>query len=178
MNLIIPLNEVNSLPFLTEPIRKHMLEACLLVLSENSHLNSHIALEVIHNEIHDFTLILDECELSPNAINSWDIDDDTEKAAECVTLVLFPRLTNHKSIKRAWKGTGFDYWIGSNDSILFQEKARLEISGIFKGNINLLESRFKEKSKQTNVSDNTDLPAYISVTAFGQPVTKFNLKNL
>lgn len=179
MNLQIPLSEVNNLPFLTEPIRKYMLEACLVVLSENSHTRNHILMKVLHTETHDFTLILDDCELSPNALNSWDIENDaTEKAAECIALLLFWRLTDHKSIIRSRRGTGFDYWIGDESEILFQKKARLEISGILKGDMSLLERRFKEKSKQTDVSDSWNYPAYISVTAFGQPLTKFNLKNL
>jgi hypothetical protein len=61
------------------------------------------------------------------------------------------------------------------DSLL--NSCSLEISGIFKGDINSLERRFKEKSKQTNISDSWNYPAYVSVTAFGQPISKFNLKN-
>jgi hypothetical protein len=80
---------------------------------------------VIHNETQDFTLIFDDCELSSNAINAWDIDNATEKAAECIALILFPRLTGYDQIIRSRKGTGFDYWIGNNEGILFQEKARL-----------------------------------------------------
>ena len=179
MNLEIPLSEVNNLPFLTEPIRKYMLEACLVVLAENSHIQNYVSMKVLHNEIHNFTLLLDDCELSLNAVNSWDVENDaTEKAAECIALLLFTRLTEHKSIERSRRGTGFDYWIGDNTGLLFQRKARLEISGILKGDMSLLERRFKEKSKQTDVSDSWNYPAYISVTAFGQPLTKFNLKNL
>jgi hypothetical protein len=74
------------------------------------------------------------------------------------------------------KGTGIDYWLGDADSFLFQRTARLEISGIFDGNENLVENRFNQKIMQVKPSDNSKLPVIVSVTSFKQPHSKYAKK--
>ena len=54
--------------------------------------------------------------------------------------------------------------------------ARLEVSGIFQGGERPLEARFKKKVKQTNQSDSTRIPAYISIIEFSTPIAKFAKK--
>ncbi len=56
--------------------------------------------------------------------------------------------------------------------MLFQNKARLEISGIRHGNQNSVKTRVREKLKQTEISDETELPAYVVVVEFGLPVAE------
>lgn len=105
-----------------------------------------------------------------------DQQEATEHAAECMAILLAMKITEFTVVERSVKGTGFDYWLGYPTDILFQRKARLEISGTFVDNDKELERRFNEKCKQTAASDGTGLPAYISVTAFSQPRTKFAKK--
>ena len=63
-----------------------------------------------------------------------------------------PRLTKltiiERSVKR--KGFGFDFWLNSIDEkdILFQRKARLEVSGIRQGSESIIQSRVNMKLKQ------------------------------
>lgn len=52
----------------------------------------------------------------------------------------------------------------------FENKARLEVSGIRNGNQKVVTARVRAKLAQTEVSDETRLPAYIVVVEFGQPV--------
>ena len=179
MSFELPLSEIFNVPCLTNPIREYMLEACLLVLTENSHdISTQVSIEIIDNEFEHFTLLLDTNKLPDGVRNGWDIIDATEKAAECIALIMCFKMTNHNVIKRSRRGTGFDYWIGENQESLFQNKARLEISGILKGDRKAVEKRFREKSLQTNQSESLMLPAYISVTAFEKPMTQFSLKKL
>ena len=57
---------------------------------------------------------------------------------------------------------------------LFNHAARLEISGILKeSRTNTIEKRLKDKMKQTEQSDETCLPAYISIIEFGKPKALF-----
>lgn len=76
-------------------------------------------------------------------------------------------------IERSRKGTGFDYWLGDKNSYLFQKKARLEVSGILKGDDSLLKSRHAAKEEQTSKSDELCIPAYVSVIEFSKPKAFF-----
>ena len=102
---------------------------------------------------------------------TWsDLQETTEKGAEGMAALLVTRYTPYKIIHRAAKGTGIDYWLGHQDALLpFQDAARLEVSGILKGTRTQLKSRTLMKIKQTEQSDDTDLPVYVVVMEFGQP---------
>ncbi|MDZ8054165.1 MAG: hypothetical protein RMX68_017240 [Aulosira sp. ZfuVER01] len=74
-------------------------------------------------------------------------------------------------IERSRKGTGFDYWLGSEDTageLPFQNKVRLEVSGIRKADNSRIRARIKQKIEQTNPSDGK-FPAYIIVVEFSRP---------
>jgi len=105
-----------------------------------------------------------------------------EHAAEAIAFFLTPRVTEFSVIEEAIIGTGFDYWLGydeshdSYDSKNFLQ-ARLEVSGIKSESItNTIQKRVKEKKQQTIKSENLKLPAYVSVTEFASPKTYFGKK--
>ena len=79
-------------------------------------------------------------------------------------------LTDYHIVQRSRKGTGFDYWLGLKDDILFQHAARLEVSGIRQGNGKQVEARVSQKRKQTEQSKGLRIPAYVVVVEFGTPV--------
>ena len=69
----------------------------------------------------------------------------------------------------------FDYWLGDkNSQYLFQDKARLEISGILKGTKSKID--YREKIKQTQQSNHLNLPAYIVVVEFSLPKSQVTKK--
>jgi hypothetical protein len=70
---------------------------------------------------------------------------------------------------------GFDYWMGDESAIPFQSKARLEISGIRRGDDSDIKARVRQKLKQTNQSDGL-LPAYVIVVEFGSPLAEVRRK--
>ncbi len=49
--------------------------------------------------------------------------------------------------------------------------ARLEVSGIGKGNQSQINTRVKLKTEQTHTSDAQGLPAYIIVVDLGRPIS-------
>ena len=100
-----------------------------------------------------------------------DMQEATELGACGVAVLLVEKLTSLRVVQRAYKGTGFDYWLGSEDDIgeLFQGKKRLEVSGILRGNESTLRARVLKKLIQTDQSDDMGLPAVVVVVEFSAP---------
>ena len=97
----------------------------------------------------------------------------TEFGAEGIAILLVHRYCRFQVVERSWKGTGFDYWLGDEDSMPFQSKARLEVSGIGSGTRADVQRRVRIKTRQTDPSDSTGLPAYVVVVEFGSPTCTF-----
>jgi hypothetical protein len=100
-----------------------------------------------------------------------DIGFAVEQGAYGVAALLVPTLTGFE-LERSIRGTGFDFWLGSKKDLLFQKKARLEVSGILKGSESEIKARVKQKKIQTRRSDRTLLPAYITIVEFSQPLSR------
>lgn len=101
-----------------------------------------------------------------------DMERATELGACGVAILLVRDQTGLTAVQQSRKGNGFDYWLGpegADDQLVFQNAARLEVSGILSGTDSQFLTRVKQKLKQTEVSDNTRLPAYACVIEFGRP---------
>jgi len=96
----------------------------------------------------------------------------TEHAATAVAILLIQKLSPLVVIKRAFRTTGIDYWLGNingeNDDN-FLKGGRLEISGIRIGNEATIRQRVNQKIDQVKKSDKTSLPVFIIVTEFSNP---------
>lgn len=96
----------------------------------------------------------------------------TEYGAYGIAALIMPHLTHLTIIERSIKGKGFgfDFWLGSieNSDILFQHKARLEVSGIRQGSATIIQSRVNMKLKQISPSDSI-APGYVVVVEFSSP---------
>lgn len=107
-----------------------------------------------------------------HAIRCWnDTEFATEYGAVAVAILLMSELTGFAAFARSRKGTGFDYWLGEEDGPPFQKKARLEISGIRRGDNAAVAKRVNQKMKQISPSDGR-LPGYIVVVEFGIPMSE------
>lgn len=95
----------------------------------------------------------------------------TEHGAMGIAVLLAKKVTGYAVLERSRKGTGFDYWVGDKSTEPFQDKARLEISGIRKGTESDVKSRVRQKLKQTTRSAST-LPAFAIVVEFSKPLTE------
>lgn len=100
-----------------------------------------------------------------------DLEEATQQGAYAVAILLIRAMTGYTVIERSRKGTGFDWWLGTDDN-LFQGKARLEVSGILRGSTKRVNSRLKARLEQTRRSDEGALPAYVVVVEFGTPRAK------
>lgn len=106
-----------------------------------------------------------------------DLIYETEYGAYCIAFLLIHHLTDYKVIRRSKRRTGFDYWLGKKEADYpFTDAARLEVSGILKGKSTDITQRIKAKKEQVKQSDISQIPAYIIVTEFGQPISKIFLK--
>lgn len=113
---------------------------------------------------------------------TWsDTQEATEYGATAIAILLLQLFTEYTIIERSFKGTGFDYWLGSGeyDENLLpfeQQTARLEISGIWKESpTNTLRARVLRKEKQVEAGGYGTLPAVIIVVEFGNPKAKLRI---
>ena len=141
---------------------------CCTMASVCLHINKHeleTTLQTDGDFEKEFWLIREEVE---NAVRFFqDRQQATEFGAYGVSALVVPELTELTVIEVSWKGTGFDFWLGSADDIdfLFQKKARLEVSGILDATEAKIKERVKIKLRQITPTDNT-LPGYVSVVSF------------
>lgn len=106
-----------------------------------------------------------------------DAESLTERSAVCISVLLALELTDYTVVERSRKGTGFDYMLGDKNDTFYMPKARLEISGIERETkSNNIERRFNQKTRQTDKTDYTKMPAYVSVVEFSTPKALFGKK--
>lgn len=109
-------------------------------------------------------------EITPQVLHAWEDEQELTEFGACgIAILLTLELTEYTVIRRARKGSGIDYWLGHTDAEhAFQDAARLEVSGILRGDSSDIRSRVEKKKKQTEQSDGK-LPAYIIVVEFSKP---------
>ena len=115
-------------------------------------------------------------EITPSLAASYRNENGiTDYAAMCIALILSTELIDFDFVEMAEKGDGVDCWFRQKGAIDFV--ARLEISGIRQANeVNSIQNRLKIKLKQTNQSDASHVPAYVSIIEFSQPEILYLLK--
>jgi hypothetical protein len=89
-----------------------------------------------------------------------------------VAILVAREITVAQVLERSAKGTGFDYWIGEDESLPFRFRTRLEVSGILRGTRADVERRVEQKCRQTERSDSMQLDALVFVVEFSHPLAK------
>jgi hypothetical protein len=108
---------------------------------------------------------------------AWNDDEvATENGAYALAFLVASHHLNVKIIEKSKKGSGIDYWLGEYDGVLFQNKVRLEVSGIRKGDDSAVDTRFNKKFEQSKKSDKTLLPALVVVVEFSKPRIRTGLR--
>lgn len=160
-----------GLPALTPATGQSLVEAASVCLA-NRHHKSGKTLKVFGTQNTEFRLewpkVTKQMERTHN-----DLQDATEDGACAIAISLSRELKGLTVILRSWKGPGFDYWLGKDSGGMFQNKTRLEVSGILKGEESNIQSRIKEKIEQTKKSDSTGFGAIVCVVEFGTPQAHF-----
>lgn len=99
-----------------------------------------------------------------------DFQEATEVGAVCLAFAVITQCTPYTVIERSFKGTGIDYWLGHRDEgPFYQNKARLEVSGILDGSESLIRSRIRQKKKQAEMGGRWEYPLHIIVIDFAEP---------
>ena len=146
-----------------------LAEAASVALVAQGHRSPHL-LEVSGTFAHLHTLYW--LSVTAQMQRCWnDLDEAAEHGAYGIAALLVAEHTTYEVVERSYKGTGFDYWLGPKDAapVLFQHTARLEVSGIGRGDDSAVKARVRKKLKQTAPTDPTGLPAIVVVVEYGRP---------
>lgn len=168
----------DGLPGIHKDSCAHYYSACMATLHRSGHKDG-VVMQLDGDRKENISLRWDDY-YDESIDRTWkEINYCTDHAAVCVSCILAINETEYTIIERSCKGDGFDYWLGKEDDVLFDHAARLEISGILKeSKTNNMQRRLIEKRKQTEQSDSTCLPAYISIIEFGEPKAAFIKKEV
>lgn len=172
---MLDLNELRQgMPAITPAFGETLAEAAGVCLESQGHIQG-VELRVIGYASNLYSLywptITDQTRRTRN-----DLQEATELGAMAIAVLLSRKEIGYSVIERSVKRTGIDYWLGADDGAPpFQNKARLEISGILKASGNNVEravkARVNQKLRQTERSDGS-LPAYVIVVEFGSPLAE------
>ena len=111
--------------------------------------------------------------VTAQAYRAWqDEEEATEYGASGIAILLANRILGYAVMSRSRKGTGFDYWLGRDTARPpFQDEARLEVSGIRRGDATDVRKRVAEKRRQV-ASAPSSLPGFVIVVEFSEPLAK------
>lgn len=160
----------SGMPGLTPAWAKVLIEAAAVCLEEKKHKNG-VVLSL--SGIATDSVALEWNTVDEQQRNSHhDLQEATEYGACGLAILIVKQLTGKVVLQRSRKGSGFDYWVGDNNSEnldLFAGKARLEVSGILEGNRNSINARVKQKKMQMQPSQNI-ASGLVAVTEFSSPI--------
>lgn len=105
--------------------------------------------------------------------STWnDLEDATEHGAYAVAFLLVKTFYGLSVLQKSRKGTRFDYWLGASPhNPLFQDKVRLEVSGIRRGDGNDIRARESAKTRQIQQSS-VSYPGIVVIVEFSKPQSK------
>jgi hypothetical protein len=158
----------HGMPGMTSAFGESIAEAAAVCLEDQKHASG----VKMHVDGKYSTAFCVHWDVTTDQIRScWaDPNVTTEHGAYGIAFLLVSNLTGLTVVERSRRGTGFDFWLGSegNGDLLFQQKTRLEVSGIRRGTKSDIISRIREKLNQTQRSQGA-FPALVVVVEFGHP---------
>lgn len=111
--------------------------------------------------------------VTPQALRSWDDPRlATEMGAEGIAVLLAKAEIGYEVLRRAWQGTGFDYWLGAASADGVQGMVGMEVSGVRRGSEGVVRARIREKLQQVGQFENQSTEAYVIVVEFGMPLAE------
>ncbi len=166
-----------GMPGITPRVGAYLAEAAITCLEQENHAPN-VHMQIDGECEHRLQVRWTQIGNAEQRVLAWgDPDVATEHGACGIAALLIVELTDYTVIERARKGPGFDYWLGrkNGSALLFQEKARLEVSGVRRGDNPAIESRVRRKMRQIEPSD-YGLPGVVAVVEFGSPRTRVKTK--
>ncbi len=161
-----------GMPGITPAYGASLSQAALVCLDDQNH-SSGVDLRIDGDYNRSLPVIWSQ-QMDDQIRRTWaEHEDTTEQGAYGIAALLIIKLTDLIVLERSRRGTGFDYWLGPADSsdLLFQNKSRLEVTGIRSGGEAELKSRMNKKINQVKKFDYS-IPAYIIVVEFSRPQSR------
>lgn len=155
-------------PGITSAFGTCLMEAASVCLEDQHHTPG---VRLVAGGDAEFSLLLSWTEGGAQRLRCWaDPDLATEYGAYGIAFLLVERWWKLTVVERSYRKTGFDYWLGSeNDSsCLFQERIRLEVSGLRRGTAAQIRARVVRKVAQVRRYSHPS-EAVVVVVEFGVP---------
>ena len=155
------------MPGLTATAGGFLAEAAAVCLEDRSHApRVQLSLEGSY----DRKVLLDWDRVTGQQQQTYaDMQEATEYGAAGVAILVLKRAARKVVVERSKKGSYFDYWMGTEGKDeLFQNRTRLEVSGILDGDDRKLEARTQQKLEQIKHARGK-LRSYVAVVEFGSP---------
>lgn len=182
-NIVVHINEQNvnefnldNLPDWVQAFSEHQLlfyaEACVAALESQGHFSG-ITIQ-LEGEFHDKVRVI--WRNKSKNVGVKDPRDWAEIGAIALAFCVVVKFSEYNVIEQSVIGTGFDYWLGYKENVPNQNpdnflNARLEISGMLKGNNRDVATRLRQKIRQTGISDYMNIPAIIVIVEFSTPLS-------
>lgn len=174
--MVLHLSEIcKGYPGLNATAGTYLMENCIVCLSRHQHNCTGTIFTVSGDQSVAYDLVWENIYNDQMDRTYKDQFDATEQGAYCLAILLALKQNLYTVILKSPRLNGFDYYLGDEGDILFQNKARLEVSGIFKGPQNV-DTRYKEKRQQIQISNSSNLPGIVGVIEFSSPLAKFGSK--
>jgi hypothetical protein len=161
----------NGMPGLTPTWGGVLAEAASVCLADQNHT---IRVELGIDGIFKALFVLERLAVDEQMRDShYDEQEATEHGACGIAILGICSLTNLRVLKRSWKGTGCDYWVGPDKDSWFEHSLRLEVSGIRKGGESTIRTRVQQKVQQTQRWQEASAnPALVAVVEFSRPLLR------
>lgn len=171
VSLSLPALRAGTVGCITSDFGGCLCEAASVCLEQNSHpVNTGLQ---ITGELRTSVPLLRDA-VTDQVRRCWaDAQVASEHGAYGVAVLIVEALTNYTVLERSRKGNGFDYWLGpkGDTTPLFQNKTRLEVSGILTGGESDIRARVRLKLGQIH-RGGVPLPGYVIVVEFGAPESR------
>jgi hypothetical protein len=100
-----------------------------------------------------------------------DLQHAQEHGAYAISVSLLAIYEGFTDVEQSAKTSGVDYYVGHDDGLMFQRKARLEVSSLLTGTSAEIRRRVREKLKQTERSAHSNSAAFVAVVEYSRPLT-------
>lgn len=152
---------------ITEQMAPFFVQNCIACMYDMHHSSGVIMAVKFEDKMHEYKIewkgLFDE-----NLKKSYmDQNKKVDFGAQTIALLLVKDLAKYDAVEQTQLGTTVDYWlVGDDETYIFDNGARLEISGILKeSDTNTVKSRIKQKVKRLKPG----LKTYIIIVEFSNP---------
>lgn len=165
-----------GIPVIHDGADQYYVHRSVFCLSEHSHISGTLLDVEFEDNISEVVLEWITQYTEKIKRSCKDKFESTEKSALAISFLLMRELTEYNVVEQAVRGTAIDYYMSKDDSdsIIDSWDARLEVSGIFKGDNGKIIARLKEKMERYKKPSRIDEiskkhPTYIAIIEHSKP---------